>query len=313
MMFSASWILPFLLCAMQGLVQWTNASTLVVHVSSEEEFNEAVGDFTTIVLTSDIFISYRSGPKYMDNYSGIIANNTQGLVIEGGGHKIDGRAQDVDPNWWDQRCFTIIGGNVTINDLVVENCASMDGALSIYEGADVLIENSHLTKNLNGLTGGSLTMRGFGVAKIPHATLVNVTIDHSSSDTGGGIYASGDYRDDKRPTLRMVNCKVTDNVAINYGGGLYGHGVDVFAEGVFFAHNTGNADSRRYKNEVDVFADMTASCSDCWSTHYESSPCPNEQFVSIDEGLVNIEYYPSGGPSPDSTPPHSYTCVPKEN
>ena len=283
---------------------------VVVHVSSLEEFNEAIGDFTTVVLTSDIFVEYESGPVYMENYSGIIANNIQGLVIEGGGHKINGRAQDVDPNYSNQRCFTIIGGNVAINDLVIENCASTDGALSIYENADVRVENSHLTKNINGITGGSLTMRGFGVAKKPDVTLVNVTIDHSSSDFGGGIYASGDYRDDERPTLQMVNCKITDNIATTFGGGLYGHGVNISAEGVFYSQNTGDAQSRRYKRENDVFADMTASCSSCWTTHYKSSPCPDEQFVSIDEGVTNIEYVP--GPAPTEQP-HSYTCVPKEN
>lgn len=152
-------------------------------------------------------------------------------------------------------------------------------------------------------------MRAFGVAQIFHATLVNVTVDHSSSDTGGGIYASGDYRDDERPTLRLVNCKITDNVSTKYGGGLYGNGVDIFAEGVFFSDNTADADSKRYKKENDVFADMIASCSTCWTTHYQSSPCP-EQFASIDEGLINIEYYPDIGPD---TQPHSYTCVTKEN
>ena len=39
-----------------------------------------------------------------------------------------------------------------------------------------------------------------------------------------------------------------------------------------------------------VFVDMTASCSDCWSSAIDGSPCPEQEFKSIDEGPISLQY-----------------------
>lgn len=278
----------------------------VVRVSTEEEFNEAIGDFTTVILTGDIFIKYQeTGDSYQDNFNGIFANNKRSLLIEGGGYKIDGQSQNVPRGDWDQRCMTIVGGDVTVNDLTVTNCGCTDGAISVFEGAAVQITNSRINNNLNGITGGGLQLTGKSDHGVPtKVTLTNVTIDENTSDYGGGIYAYGGYRGGLRTALHMIDCKVLNNKAENWGGGLYIEGADVADEGVLFTNNVGYTQTKK-PEENDVYANMNAGCSTCWSSHFHSSPCPDKGYVSNDEGPIQM--YPEKTPAP-----RSYSCTPKE-
>lgn len=289
----------------------------VVKVSTKHEFQRAVGDFVTIQLMNDIVIPFKNSST--TDVDSIRIVRRRGLVIEGNGFKVDGESKNVPKGDIGPSAITIIGGDITIKELVVTNFDCYGGSLLVTEGAKVSITNSVLSKNRNSCAG--LLVIDYDAdqtGKFPcNVVLSNVTIDEnstpdyadSSSDWGGGLSAIGQYRGTDRTTLTMINCKVTNNLALISGGGLYVNGADVFLEGVLFQNNIDGTRKDLKNTANDVYADNNAHCHDCWSSLVNVSPCPEKEFTSVDEGPISLVFSPNTSSPPAN--PRSYLCIPK--
>lgn len=283
-----------------------------IKVSTATEFQEAVGDYTTIVLANDIIIPWQNstqGTQY-----GIHVQQRKGLVIEGNGFKLDGDdAKSAPPNYNGPPAMTVEQSDITINDLTVTNFGCFGGAITLRQGTTALISNSFLIKNVKYRSCSGLQV--FDTAGNPPAdvTLNNVTIDGNAGWSGGGISALGQYRGDDRPTLTMIDCKVTNNIADYRGAGIYVDGAALFLKGVMFKDNVDKGTKPRTKDtENDVYLDMNANCNDCWTSSIDISQCPEDEFKTIDEGSISVDLYPYGPDGPGApVDPRSYSCLPK--
>lgn len=281
-----------------------------IEVSTALEFQEAVGNFTTIILTKDIIIPWEDTDDGGQN--GILVENAHGLVIEANGFTIDGDAENSVPQGEiGPPAITVVGGDISINSLTVTNFGCFGGAITLKEGVKALVTNSLVTKNLyqqdcSGISvfDGNADLPGYHPS---HVTLNNVTMDDNYAYTGGGIAAVGQYRGTPRTTLTMVDCKVTNNKASYEGGGLYANGADVFLEGVLFENNV-MVDGRKSLDN-DVFLNNNAGCHDCWSSSIDIQPCPEGEFESVDEGKISVAFYPDSSSAPKNQ--RSYSCIPK--
>ena len=282
-----------------------------IKVSTATEFQEAVGDYTTIVLANDIIIPWQNSTQ--EQY-GIHVQQRKGLVIEGNGFKLDGDAEkSVPPNYIGPPAMTVEQSDITINGLTVTNFGCFGGAITLKQGTTALISNSFLIKNVkpNQSCAGLKVYDGAGNPPCD-VTLNNVTIDGNAGHSGGGISAVGEYRGDDRPTLTMIDCKVTNNIADYRGAGIYVDGAALFLKGVMFKDNVDKGSNPRKDIENDVYLDMNANCQDCWTSSIDISQCPEDEFKTIDEGSISFDSYPYGPDGPGApVDPRSYSCVPK--
>ena len=200
----------------------------------------------------------------------------------------------------------------TINGLTVTNFGCFGGAITLKQGTTALISNSFLIKNVkpNQSCAGLKVYDGAGVPPCD-VTLNNVTIDGNAGHSGGGISAVGEYRGDDRPTLTMIDCKVTNNIADYRGARSYVEGAALFLKGVMFKDNVDKGSKPRKDIENDVYLDMNANCHDCWTTALTFRSAEDE-FKTIDEGSISVDLFPYGPDGPGApVDPRSYSCVPK--
>lgn len=267
-----------------------------------------MGNFTTIVLTKDITISYDPKVSNWDQY-GIVVQNPRGLRIEGNGFALKGDEKSIPAGGQGNAAISVFGGDIYINRLTVTNFCCSEGAIYFQDGVEALITNSHITKNdcsdtCSGImiTDPNGDIPGYSISNV---TLNNVTLDHNYGFDGGGIAAIAPYRSEPRTTLIMIDCKVTNNGASDLGGGLFQDGSNAFLKGVFFKNNV-----QGKKHDNDVYMDMDADCSHCMLSEIDISPCPEGDFESVDEGKISVKLYPYDS---DYAPknPRSYSCIPK--
>jgi hypothetical protein len=270
-----------------------------IEVSTALEFQEAVGNFTTIVLTKDITIPYQYG---------IVVQNPRGVRIEGNGFTLVGDKKSIPAGMLGNSAISVFGGDIYMNRLTITNFGCGTGAIYLKDGVKALITNSLITKNDYSECAGIMItdpngdIPGYSISNV---TLNNVTLDNNFGYTGGGIAAIGPYRGEPRTTLIMIDCKVTNNRASFQGGGLYQDGANAFLKGVFFKNNV-----EKRKDDNDIFMDMNADCSHCMSSRIDISPCPEGDFESVDEGKITVKLDPYVSEFAP-TNPRSYSCIPK--
>lgn len=110
----------------------------------------------------------------------------------------------------DHSVLSIFGSStVALNGLSITQGVSSFGG-GIYNAGDLILTNVDVFDNeATDFEGGGIY--SFSDSSL---TLINSRVfENTSSDTGGGIYTSGD--------LTLVNSRVTDNAAGSDGGGIY--------------------------------------------------------------------------------------------
>lgn len=198
----------------------------VTLVGNETELNAAIETFNadptsdacvyTIQLDADIDLDESTTP---------IQNAISGksLIIEGGGHQVDGQ-EGVNVAGLDGlQPFAIESGTVvTMNDLTVTGGKPVgDGALK--RGGGIRNEGT-LTLNRCTVAGNATDSRGGGIANRGTLVIDSSTISGNTSGAGlgGGIYSEGG-------SVTITNSTISGNDADS--GGLQDWGGGIFASG----------------------------------------------------------------------------------
>ncbi|MEM8641220.1 MAG: CHAT domain-containing protein, partial [Cyanobacteria bacterium P01_G01_bin.54] len=130
---------------------------------------------------------------------------------------IDGTGQNnlfIDGNNT-SRVFNISANNVTLQDMTIQNGASVDRGGGIYNNnfsGTLTLINSTVSGNTSSSRGGGIGSRGA-------VTLTNSIVSDNSADSGGGVYSRGD--------LTLNNTTVSSNVAGGVGGGINSFGTTI--------------------------------------------------------------------------------------
>lgn len=102
-----------------------------------------------------------------------------------------------------------------LNSAVINNSAVSGGGIqNLGNGATAIIENSRISSNTAGVTGGGISNTGV-------LTLLNSTLDQNQARTGGGIDHSGF-------TMNLTNVTISNNSANDNGGGVYNRADAIF-------------------------------------------------------------------------------------
>ncbi|HPP62317.1 MAG TPA: choice-of-anchor Q domain-containing protein [Anaerolineales bacterium] len=143
--------------------------------------------------------------------------------------------------------------------LISNNTASDSGGLHVRGPAAAAINDASVTNNSAGGSGGGLyadvsttitnslfagndASGGGGLAFYGNSqtfSLTNVTISGNSADAGGGVYEGNGGTPN---TLNLNNVTITDNAAVNDGGGMYVSST-VNLKNTIMAGNTAGDDS----------------------------------------------------------------------
>jgi predicted outer membrane repeat protein len=95
---------------------------------------------------------------------------------------------------------------------ITDGSASNGGAISVLSACSPVIRNCAIINN-------SSTAYGGGIYSAGSPTIIGCTISGNHAAYGGGIYCSG-----STSTATIIDCTISSNTAVNYGGGIYAMG-----------------------------------------------------------------------------------------
>ncbi len=142
------------------------------------------------------------------------------------------------------------GGKVTINGgIIQENESEHGGAIYNYGSSELTIYGGTICKNTAYVDGGAIINRDSTVVILGGAIVENTTeigatisnyvdaslymtggvIEKNEADQSGGIYNLG--------TLSLINAVIRNNVAANYGGGVFTDGLTTLGGKTVIASN----------------------------------------------------------------------------
>eukprot|EP00613_Pedinella_sp_CCMP2098_P053209 CAMPEP_0171888228 /NCGR_PEP_ID=MMETSP0992-20121227/42894_1 /TAXON_ID=483369 /ORGANISM="non described non described, Strain CCMP2098" /LENGTH=376 /DNA_ID=CAMNT_0012515083 /DNA_START=244 /DNA_END=1371 /DNA_ORIENTATION=+ len=302
-----------------------------VSVSTESEFNAAIGTNIVIELTDDIILTATIDilPQYTGQYTG--------LVINGNGKKVDGQTY--------RRCFYISNkAEVSFNDLTITNGKDNGGGFYIID-ATVSFTSCTLSSNkavrvslffaLNDKNlKSSNKAPNFGGALFIDNAIVSFTLctlsTNEAGDGGGAVYLNratasftlctfstneagggGVFYFDNQVTLDLIGCTFFDNTApVTPSGG------DIMIQGSGGTLNlyslcpvaskyagTGSLDCYGCSGPADL-SDASA-CTECDSGTYS---CCGATECSASEASCSTTYEEAMCPASTSAPDPSGTC-----
>jgi parallel beta-helix repeat protein len=138
---------------------------------------------------------------------------TSAVIIEGGGHKIDGNGGN-----FSVLTIRTASGNLTLNQAIVTGAANTDN----WDGGGIYADDSSTVTLTNSTVSGN-TASGYGggihADDSSTVTLTNSTISgNTASKSGGGIFT---YH--PNTTVTLTNSTVSGNSA-DFGGGIESYG-----------------------------------------------------------------------------------------
>lgn len=178
------------------------------------------GDGTDIIRLHDSVVLSRALPEI-----------TSEIVIEGGGHTIDGGGK--------HRIFEARGGVLHINDLtIIGGEAAKGGALMLSGGAELVFERS-VIKDSSAVLGAAIASEQSKVSLIDSDFLAN-----SASGNGGAIHHTG--------SELSISGSVFDGNSGGYGGGVFAIRSDVRVIDSAFQKNRAEAGGGIYVQDADA-------------------------------------------------------------
>lgn len=194
----------------------SSKGNIIVNTDNSFTNNTISNDFASLFLNLEDGSVVNLDKDWVNN--GRIYINTNNLTINGNGHIIDGNSTGV---------FWILGENVTIRDITIQNAYDSSASAIVWRGVNGLLENSNFINNTaTGSEGGAINWRTVD------GTIINSTfINNRLTGTYGGAVFMLDG------TQFIYNSTFINNTAGTYGGALLkGAGV---VDGCEFYDNIG--------------------------------------------------------------------------
>jgi len=187
-----------------------NENEIVERASNEEVIGEGnVGTFQE--LQENITQGYASGHitldkdyEYEDEFSTDGITITQGITIDGQGHKIDAKGK--------ARIFNIETDNVILKNITFLNGKSTDGGAINWKANYGSVLDCRFENN-TAEYGGSVYFNGTG-----EVTNCNFT-DNTASGKGGAVYVDKTFSNSKITSL-FINNSANNGGAIYFNGGI---------------------------------------------------------------------------------------------
>lgn len=198
-----------------------------------KEFEELIkSGQKEIVLNEDVLLAEGEDEIYLD----VIEINTEGFVIDGKNHTIDGKGM--------ASILYIEAPNVTLKNIIFKNGYSeyVGGALSNYSN-ELMINHcqfiDNATVNCSDLYGGS-------IYNAPNSSIFieRSIFKFNGSDYGGAIYIDSDSNIELKGSIFEENCSEFD------GGAIYNKGKLIVNDSIF--NRNAAVDGGAIYNEKDL-------------------------------------------------------------
>jgi len=179
------------------------------------------------------------------------------LVINGNGATIDGN---------DSATIMIVGADLTLHDLTLtrgDGGATPAGAMYMYGGAVVTLDNVDVTNN-TATAGGGISVERGTLLVTNGSAISNNSATSATTGNGGGIYILSDFG--SASVVQITDSEVSNNSAVRPGGGIYfGTATTATIERSLITGNTANDGGGIYNRGALSVTDSTISANDASS------------------------------------------------
>lgn len=123
-------------------------------------------------------------------------------------------------DYWGGAVYSVAAETVTIRRSTFLGCSSvMGGAIAAYGGTEIAMDRCSFSGNQAHRYGGTVYL-----ASVKESTISNSTFIENSAASGAGLYCRGQDDLVEAPSISVINCTFTSNMARDTGGAVYNEG-----------------------------------------------------------------------------------------